>query len=120
DADIEWVTINRKLINEKVALVRIGSDRHVEAPLVSILIIHLTVNFHPAKPSMADHSPKSSCAEAQPDGCACADSHAPASSPCTACSVPVRGSASSSVDARYRARRSGGYRNRDSRPPDRR
>src|SRR5262252_3659935 len=61
----------------------------------------------------ADRLPKSWCAVVPPDGYACTDSPALPSNPCSACSAPTRGSASSSVGARCRARRSDWYRNRD-------
>jgi hypothetical protein len=64
----------------------------------------------PATTSMVDRLPKSSSSAARPDGCACRDSRALASNPCSACTVPVHGSALTSVAARCRASRSGACR----------
>jgi hypothetical protein len=55
-------------------------------------------------------------AEAPPDGCACRDSHEPASNPCIACNVPVRGWALPSAGGRCSAPRSGECRSRGSGP----
>jgi hypothetical protein len=60
----------------------------------------------PATKSMEDHSPIFSWSAARPGGCACRDSRAPASSSCSACSVPVHGLAWPSVAGRCRGRRS--------------
>jgi hypothetical protein len=68
---------------------------------------------------MADHWPKSSSAAAPQDGCACRDILEPANNPCSACSVPVRGSRSPSAGARCPEPRFGGCRSQDSEPQDR-
>src|SRR6516165_1729408 len=53
----------------------------------------------PATTLTADRSLKSWLSAVPLDGCACRHSRAPRSSPCSACSVPVRGSAWTSVVA---------------------
>ncbi len=60
------------------------------------------VTAPPATTLMADRWLKSCSVAALPDGSVCRDSREPASSPCSACTVPVHGPASPSVAARCR------------------
>src|SRR5437660_10095363 len=65
-----------------------------------------SATVHPATNATLDRLPKSSWSATPLGGSACMDSLETASSPCNACIAPARGSASSSGDGQYRARRS--------------
>jgi hypothetical protein len=65
------------------------------------------VSVPPATRSKVGRAPRFSSAGALPDGCACMDNPGPASNPCNACSVPIRGWALPLAGGRCRGARSG-------------
>jgi hypothetical protein len=94
--NIELCRSRRPANDGLVAFCSQQSPRNI-APLVDQIIAL------PATTLTADRSLKSCSAAALSDGCACKGSAGPQSSPCTTCSVPIHGSASS-VCARHLAR----------------